>query len=287
MFEQVTAAIDGSPASFRAAALGAEVAAAEGGSLELVAVAPPRTDLATRLGITGAEPETEHERRLADLRSAETVISRNVPLRRAEVVDGPVVESILGRCERGREGRLICVGSGKHRLKLGSVSAAVLRESDCPVLVVREGSSRGPLLQRLLVGFDGTPGSLQAVDAAADLSAHTGAEVHLVWVLRPSFPMPPQGLPLSGAEVQQLAGEPEVREMQEAARRITDAGGKVARKTFELGKAGDRILALGDAWDVDLIVIGARGRTPARRRFIGGVSDRVAARSMRPVLVVK
>ena len=73
-----------------------------------------------------------------------------------------------------------------------------------------------------------------------------------------------------------------------ANRQIRAAGGEVARATFELGKAEDRLLALADDADVDLLVVGARGEeAPATRRMLGGVSDHIVARSPRPVLVVK
>lgn len=288
MFDEVVAAIDGSPASFRAAELGAQIAAAEGGSIALVAVAPQRSELAARLHLGGGDPEAAREQSEADLRSAEIVIGRTAPVRSSEVRVGPVIETIVGHCDPHKpQQRLICVGSGRQRLRLGSTSAGVLRSSDCAVLVVPEGTSRSPRIERILLGYDGTPGAEPALVAAGQLSARTGAEVRIVWVLRPAFPLPPEGMPIGGSEVSALAGEPERREMEAAAQRIRDGGGKVSLTCYELGRTEDRLLALAEAGDVDLIVVGARGRHPATRRMLGGVSDRIVHGTTRPVLVVK
>lgn len=288
MFREVLAAVDGTPASFRAAALGAEIARAEDGFVDLVAVVEPRGELAQRLHLGGADEEALRAQREADIRSAQALISGKVPVRHCSVEEGPVVRTLLGSCaEAPTDERLICVGAGRHRTGLGSVSAAVVRESACPVLVVREGPSAGPRIERILVGFDATEGAWKAVAAAAELSAGTEASVTLIWVLKPSWPMPAQGLDLLSPEVNDLAGTPERQELDEARRRIEAAGGKVATTGFELGQAPDRLLALSETLDMDLVVVGAHGKSPVRRLFLGGTSDRITARSTRPVLVIR
>lgn len=286
MFRDVVAAIDGSPSSFRAAGIGSELASSQGGCVDLVTVIEPRGDLVHRLGFGKDEDELTRERRFADLRSAEAMIGGKAPIRSREVLEGPVVESLLGQCPSADE-RLLCLGAGRHRLGLGSVSAAVVRRTECPVLVVREGVSAGPRIERILVGFDGSAGAWRAVGAAAALAPPLQAEVSLVQVLKPSWPMPNQGLSLPADDVQALAGTPEKAEMEEAEKRLLATGSIVARSTFELGQAPDRLLALADAWDVDLIIVGAQGKSPARRWFLGGVSDHVSSRSDRPVLVMR
>ena len=285
-FQHVLAAIDGSPASFRAAALGAQIATASGGSIELLSVVQ-RADLTGRLGFGAEGEDAQRLRAEADVRSAAAAIAP-APIRAMTVAEGPIVETILERCACGDDERLICMGSGRHRFRLGSVSGEVLRRAECPVLVVREGTSRGPRVERILVGFDATPGAWAAVDAAAELSRDCDAAVYLVEVLRPGFPLPPQGLPLAVGEMQELAGAPERREIHDAAERIEAAGGRVAQALFELGKPPERLLAQAEAADVDLIVVGARGEhSPGMRRLLGGTSDHLVARSQRPVLVLK
>lgn len=286
MFRDVVAAIDGSPSSFRAAGIGAQLAGAVRASVHLVTVIEPKGEFVHRLGIGRHEDAELHERRLADLRSAAAMIGGTAPVRSKEVLNGPVVESLLGSCHPDQS-RLLCLGAGRHRLGLGSVSAAVVRRTDCPVLVVREGVSAGPRIGKILVGFDGSAGSFRAVDAAAAFAPPLGAEVSLVQVLKPSWPMPAQGLDLPADEVQALAGEPERREIEEARQRLEGSGCTIARAGFELGQAPDRLLALADAWNADLIVVGAHGKSPARRWFLGGVSDHVSSRSDRPVLVMR
>lgn len=286
MFREVVAAVDGSPSSFRAADMGATLASSQNGSIDLIAVVEPRGEIAHRFKIGREEEENVRQRARADLRSAEAMIGGKVPVGRREVVEGPVIDAVLEACGTVGE-RLLCVGAGRHNLRLGSVSAAAVRRAECPVLVVREGVSTGPRIERILVGFDGSRGSRLAVEAAGAIAASLGSAVSLIQVLKPSWPMPGRGLALSAPEVEALAGEPERQELAEARRSLEASGCVVERAGFELGQAPDRLLALADTLDVDLIVVGAHGRSPARRWILGGVSDHVSSRSPRPVLVMR
>ena len=80
---------------------------------------------------------------------------------------------------------LIVIGSRGlgpvRRLLLGSVSSSVVRHAHGPVLVVRDG--RDELPERILLAADGSEESRLARGAASELSAATGAEVHVAHVL--------------------------------------------------------------------------------------------------------
>lgn len=284
MQDEVVAAIDGSPASYRAAELAAHLASARGGALHLVAVAPERKGLLGRLAgsVEGAAGHRE-----ADLRSAEALVRPVAPICHTQLLEGPVVDSILDLCAEV-DARLLAVGSGRRAVRLGSVSTALLRQANCPVLVVREGASRGPRVQSILLAFDGTEGAWNALRSATRLAVAAEAGLHLVWVLRPGFPLPRRGLPLGTGEIQELAGSPEEEELARAVEAARSEGARVTSALFDLGDAAERLLARAEADDVDLVVIGARGDRPAAtRRLLGGISDRVVARTERPVLVVR
>jgi nucleotide-binding universal stress UspA family protein len=79
---------------------------------------------------------------------------------------------------------LIVVGSqGRNavsRLFLGSVSDKILREAKCSVRVARELSSDDSDNVRLIVAFDGTPGSQAAIDAVLRRSWNAKCEIRLV-----------------------------------------------------------------------------------------------------------
>lgn len=89
--------------------------------------------------------------------------------------------------EISREAHMIVLGSrGRGTLRsklLGSVSAAVVRDADCPVVVCRpHHQERGQ--QGILVGADGTPESLPVIEFAfhqASLMDLPLTVVHAVW----------------------------------------------------------------------------------------------------------
>ncbi len=78
-----------------------------------------------------------------------------------------------------------------RRTLLGSVSESTVHHAHCPVLVVRPREDDESLLgKRILVATDDSEEARMAVEAAVDLAAATGAELHLVHALTVDPPMP-------------------------------------------------------------------------------------------------
>jgi len=93
----------------------------------------------------------------------------------------------------GRESPLIVMAShgrtGASRFWIGSVTDAVLRRSQIPVLMVRasSGQIRHPdAIQRILVPLDGSAMAEQILPFAAEIASEVGAEVNLVQVVDPA-----------------------------------------------------------------------------------------------------
>lgn len=60
----------------------------------------------------------------------------------------------------------------------------------------------------------------------------------------------------------------------------------VIERRVESGDPGPALIRVGDDLDVDVIVVGSRGRGAVKRALLGSVSTSVATHAGRPVLVI-
>lgn len=136
-------AFDGSSESFAAVEVACELGLASGGTVRLIGVAqePPKPTA----GMSAAWIAADYDYRAALLGELETVAD-NLPTElRAQVVlsDGDPASTLV---ERAAPLSLLVMGShGRgpvRRALLGSVSAAVLRDLPCPVVVVPRGAEQ-------------------------------------------------------------------------------------------------------------------------------------------------
>ena len=134
----------------------------------------------------------------------------------------------------------------------------------------------------ILVGTDGSDESMKAVRFAGQLARDTGAHLSVVHAKE----TPWQWTPEYGAEHMLAASE-------EIARRTEKRVGEELATigipfTFQARNdyPPDAIDDAADDLDADVIVVGSRGHSPAKRLLLGSVSTRLVHRSHRPVLVV-
>lgn len=125
-------------------------------------------------------------------------------------------------------------------------------------------------MNRILVGFDGSPSSQIAVDFAADLAAHYGAELHLVSVIQ---------LPEIADDIETEAildrSETAAGELlKSASANLPEIPLVTAAK---VGHPAEQLLRYADDNDIDHIVLGHRGRSFFDRWLLGSVSRRVVA----------
>ena len=177
---------------------------------------------------------------------------------------------------------LIVVGShgrgGAGRIFLGSVSLKVLSEAECSVRVARRSPARAedddsPM--RIIIGFDGSPDSLNAVESVLSRRWLPETSVRLVSAV--------ESLPYSVL----LAEMPKAEELREAAAAKLKGQGLHVSTVVEFGRAKDVIIEEGEKWGADSIYIGAKGHRWMERILLGSVSYAVAARAHCPVEVVR
>lgn len=140
-------------------------------------------------------------------------------------------------------------------------------------------------MKRIVIGTDGSAVSAEAVDVGVELAAAEGAAVTFVHVVpadrwvggRPGPTQPlPHHVPIDESEhaLDDAAHAADEHAVPYTLERI--AGEPVAE-----------ILAVADATDADLIVVGASGKGAVAAALLGSVSRGVVADAKRPVLVVK
>ena len=146
-------------------------------------------------------------------------------------------------------------------------------------------------LDTMLVAFDDSEPARRALTRAADLAERLGARLVVVAVAAP--PLPAVGiesaLPGAGPEALAARGTYEVDHADrslEDDRRVLEQRPVRAEYVAELGSPAERIVALAEAHDADIVVVGTREPGFLDRLFGGSVSDDVSHGTSRDVLIV-
>jgi len=132
---------------------------------------------------------------------------------------------------------------------------------------------------RVLIAHDGSETSQRALERVARFI--TEAEVAVVTVARPIYGTPPYNTYADPKD------EREQREVLSAARDTLARSGIRATDFAPAGRPADGILAAAEAFDADLIVMGARSLGALGRLVLGSVSTKVMHESDCDVLIVK
>ena len=140
-------------------------------------------------------------------------------------------------------------------------------------------------MKQIVIATDGSAPATEAVDVGLELAREQGAEVTFVHVTEPDDYVVsrlgpghavPHHEPIDASETALAAAE-------EAAK---EAGVSYALERIS-GEAVDTIVAVADAKNADLIVVGSRGLGPVKAALLGSVSRGVLDDARRPVLIVK
>jgi len=141
----------------------------------------------------------------------------------------------------------------------------------------------------IVVGTDGSDTAKEAVRQAVELARSVGAELLLVSAYQPvarvSVNRETAQVP---EDVQWMvsAREDVATLLAEAAKAAEHAG--VAAQTFQRqGDPADAILDVAEERDADLIVVGNKGMTGAKRFLLGSVPNRVSHHAPCSVLIIR
>jgi nucleotide-binding universal stress UspA family protein len=188
---------------------------------------------------------------------------------------------------------LIIIGShGRSPLEkffLGSVSYKVAAEAECSVRVVRPKSLQTHQNGRILIGFDGSEDSSDAIDEVLERNWRGVTEVQLVTVIDPKLK---SSIRTKRNFLQiQNSGDDRIEKglealLQNARERFQIKGIKVACHLLE-GDPKHLLLHHSAKNDVGSIFLGARGLEHGERLFLGTLASAICTRAHCTVEIVR
>ncbi|WP_166179251.1 universal stress protein [Rubrobacter tropicus] len=297
---KILLAVDGSTGSDHAARTATNLSRALDSELRVVLVGARAVDPGTLAAIPllGGEPGTrarealERDARARLEGAVEKIRASGGEVSEARVEFGsPDVEIV--RLAEELDAGLVVVGSRGlgplRRAVMGGVSRSVVRHAHCPVLVARGGHS-GPSLGPILVCLDGSRRSAVAAGAGAEISAATGAALHVVYVMRPERYRPqfgPEAWEGWQENLKRASRDAASWVEERAARLREEAGVKSAEAHLAFGEPAREVVRLAEEVGAGMVVVGSRGLGGVRRMLLGSVSDAVVEHAPCPVMVVR
>jgi nucleotide-binding universal stress UspA family protein len=146
-------------------------------------------------------------------------------------------------------------------------------------------------MKRIVVGVDGSEGSLRALRWAMVLAKEEGAEIVAVYALGPveDFASGAANAVSAGLGMSATLGS-----WRAELRRVLEqdwcaplrAAGLPFRAYLEEAHASAGLMSVADREDADLIVVGAHGHGGFEDRVFGSVSYKVSHRAHQPVVIV-
>jgi len=145
------------------------------------------------------------------------------------------------------------------------------------------------VFRSIVVGMDGSDTARKAVDAAVELARVSGASLELVSAYEP---VPSQRL---RREARQVPADMQwmVNPREDVDATLSDAAESAARAGVRTrthareGDPGDAILDVAEELRSDLIVVGNKGMTGAKRFLLGSVPNKVSHHAPCSVLIIR
>lgn len=211
------------------------------------------------------------------------------------MADTGIHEPASGLLEKAEKWKpnLIVLGSHGHtalaRLLLGSVSQNVLHHANTDVRITRPRirTQAGP--PRILIGVDGSRGSMAAVSAVAAREWPSKTEFRVVGALGDRSG--PAKLLYNGSkgyevELTKLRRSHTERKVEQAVQRLALAGLQAVASVLS-GDARSVLVKEAKSWGADCIFLGCRGQGALDRFLMGSVSSAIASHAPCTVEIVR
>ena len=212
----------------------------------------------------------------------------------SETAFGTPGTEILARAESFKPD-LIVVGErrqhqSERNLFLGHAAQTILTEAGCSVRIARGRDGEKTHPERIIVGFDGSPGSESAVASIAARNWPAGTKVSLLAVADSSvLGSIGRFIPQMNTVVQEAKFASQWAETlaADSIAKLTNAG-LIASVDVQLGHPKDKIIETAEASNADCIFVGPHCSGNSFERFLlGSVSAAVAARAHCSVEIVR
>ena len=143
------------------------------------------------------------------------------------------------------------------------------------------------MYQSIVVGTDGSPTAERAVGQAAKLARACGARVHVVSAYRPAGATHVRGRE-DAPEMRavQPAPDDEVNTILAHAAAVFRSEGVEAECHARRGDPADVLLSAAEDHGADLIVVGNRGMSGAKRFLLGSVPDKISHHASCSVMIL-
>ncbi|HYU57039.1 MAG TPA: universal stress protein [Actinomycetota bacterium] len=262
MFRKILVGTDGSDTATMAVAHALKLAEAIGAEVTAISVyATPQVDAPEILSARQGDPTADIAR--AILRDVQNRFS-NSPSLTVRPVEGNPAEALLDLAdEEGFD--LIVVGNrgmaGASRLMLGNVPNKVSHHAPSSVLIVDTADGQEPGYRKMLAGTDGSATAARAVATAVELAEKTGAGLTIV------------------------TGAPNEQAGEQVLQPVRHEYPKVETVTL-VGSPADAIVERAQKEGIDLIIVGNKGMTGARRFLLGSVPNKISHNAQTSVLIV-
>jgi nucleotide-binding universal stress UspA family protein len=145
------------------------------------------------------------------------------------------------------------------------------------------------LFERIVVGTDGSETAAEAVRQALELAKVTGASLEIVSAYEP---VPQDRLRAESSEVpgdvaHGVGPREDVNVTLEAAAGTVKQGGVEPQTHAREGDPADAILDVAEETKADLIVVGNKGMTGAKRFLLGSVPNKISHHAPCGVFIVR
>jgi len=140
----------------------------------------------------------------------------------------------------------------------------------------------------IVVGTDGSPSSMGAVQQAAELAKATGATLHIACVTRLARDV--AAVSFETLSIPTGFDDAAMADADAAIARATQVAGQVTSDTqghVLQGEAASALMSLCENVSADVLVVGSRGMTGAARFLLGSVPNRCAHHAPCSVLIVR
>ena len=218
-----------------------------------------------------------------------------------EILSGHVTETLLNYAKQHGIGLIVTGTRGNGPLKqmlVGSVTSSLVNLSPIPVLVVkncpvvdfRGGSLIMATLRNLLVAFDGSACSKEALRWAVEIARPVGAKINAVKIRDPLYLTEAYTIAESGSYARMKDKLEELEKAEETVLNSAKAYGEkqgVPVTTHSIdGLVAEALLRFTKEQGIDMVVVGAKGHG-ALDMLLGSVARSLVHVSEVPVLVVK